>query len=169
MMWGLVNCVCHQDNLMLSSRWDDNLNSDLGHGAWSVSEKSASIFSRTFRDRAVGACCTEQGAATDRFGGPPINRVSLTEVTSFPSSSSSRSHHFLPLFAPQRSCDLLAPVPNFVLWLSPCYCHRFALYASGICALSPCATLDPSHTLTLRWRWIQFASRTPRRRGSSRP
>jgi hypothetical protein len=55
---------------MLSSRLADDLNSDLGRSAWSVSEKSASIFSRTSRDRAVGACCTEQVAATNRFGGP---------------------------------------------------------------------------------------------------
>jgi hypothetical protein len=61
---------------MLSSRLADDLNSDLGRSALPVTEKSASIFSRTSRDRAVGACCTEQGAATDRFGGPPINRVS---------------------------------------------------------------------------------------------
>jgi hypothetical protein len=61
---------------MLSSRLVDDLNSDLGRSAWSVSEKSASIFSQTSRDRAVKACCTEQGAATDRFGGPLINRVS---------------------------------------------------------------------------------------------
>jgi hypothetical protein len=55
---------------MLSSRLADDLNSDLGRSAWSVSENSASIFSQTSRDRAVGACCTEQGASTDRFGGP---------------------------------------------------------------------------------------------------
>jgi hypothetical protein len=28
------------------------------------------ILSLTSRDKAVGACCTEQGAATDRLGGP---------------------------------------------------------------------------------------------------
>jgi hypothetical protein len=55
---------------MLSSRLADDLNSDLDHSTWSVSEKSALIFSRTSRDKAVGACCTEQGAATDSFGGP---------------------------------------------------------------------------------------------------
>jgi hypothetical protein len=70
MIWGLANCVCHQDDLTLSSYLADDLNSDLGRSAWSVSKKCASIFSRTSWDRAVGACCTEQGAATDRFGGP---------------------------------------------------------------------------------------------------
>jgi hypothetical protein len=70
MMWGLANRVCHQDDLMLSSCLDDDLNSDLGRSTWSVSEKSALIFSRTSRNRAVGAFCTEQGAAMDRFGGP---------------------------------------------------------------------------------------------------
>jgi hypothetical protein len=54
---------------MLSSRLAADLNSDLGRETWSVSEKSALIFSRTSRDRDIGACCTEQGAATDRFGG----------------------------------------------------------------------------------------------------
>jgi hypothetical protein len=39
---------------MLSSRLPYDLNSDLGRSTWSVSEKSASIFSRTSRDRAVG-------------------------------------------------------------------------------------------------------------------
>jgi hypothetical protein len=55
---------------MLSSCLADDLNSALGRSAWSVSEKSALIFSRTSRDRAVGARCMEQGAATDRFSGP---------------------------------------------------------------------------------------------------
>jgi hypothetical protein len=55
---------------MLSSCLADDLNSILGRSAWSVSEKSSSIFSRTSWDRAVGVCCTEQGAAMDRFDGP---------------------------------------------------------------------------------------------------
>jgi hypothetical protein len=55
---------------MLSSCLTDDLNSDLGCSMWSVSEKSALIFSRTSRDRAVGACCTEEGAAMDSFSGP---------------------------------------------------------------------------------------------------
>jgi hypothetical protein len=80
----LANCVCHQDDLMLSSRLAYDLNSDLGRSTWSVSEKSASIFSRISRDRAVGACCTEQGAATDRFGGPPINMVTWVGVDPIP-------------------------------------------------------------------------------------
>jgi hypothetical protein len=67
---GLVNCVCHQDDVMLSSCLAYDVNPNLGRDTWSVSEKSASIFSRTSRDRAVGVCCTEQGAATDRFGAP---------------------------------------------------------------------------------------------------
>jgi hypothetical protein len=70
MMWGLANCVCHHDDLMLSSYLAGDLNSGLGHSALSVGEKSALIFSLTARDKAVGACCTEQGAATDRLGGP---------------------------------------------------------------------------------------------------
>jgi hypothetical protein len=70
MIRGLANCVCHQDDLTLSSYLVDDLNSDLGRSTWSVSEKSALIFSRTSRDRVVVVCCTEQGAATDRFGGP---------------------------------------------------------------------------------------------------
>jgi hypothetical protein len=81
---GLANCVCHQDDLMLSSRLAYDLNSDLGRNTWSVSEKSSSIFSRTSWDRAVGACCTEQGAAMDRFGGPLINRVARGEVDPIP-------------------------------------------------------------------------------------
>jgi hypothetical protein len=55
---------------MLSSCLFDDLNSGLGRSTWSVGEKSTLIFSLTSRDIAVGACCTEQGAATDRFGGP---------------------------------------------------------------------------------------------------
>jgi hypothetical protein len=55
---------------MLSSRLADDLNSDLGCSTRFVSKKSALIFSRTSRDRAVGACCMEQGAAMDSFGGP---------------------------------------------------------------------------------------------------
>jgi hypothetical protein len=55
---------------MLSSRLADDLNSDLGRSTWSVSEKSALIFSRTSWDRAIEAHCTVQGAATDSFGGP---------------------------------------------------------------------------------------------------
>jgi hypothetical protein len=70
MMWGLANRVWHQDDLMLSSCSADELNSGLGRGTWSVGEKSALIFSLTSQDRAVGACCTEQEAATDRLGGP---------------------------------------------------------------------------------------------------
>jgi hypothetical protein len=69
-MWGLANRVCHQDDLMLSSYLADDLNSGLGRGAWSVRKKSALIFLLTSRNKAVGACCTEQGAATDRLGGP---------------------------------------------------------------------------------------------------
>jgi hypothetical protein len=45
---------------MLSSHLAGDLNSDLGRSTWSVSEKFASIFSRTSRDRVVGACCMEQ-------------------------------------------------------------------------------------------------------------
>jgi hypothetical protein len=55
---------------MLSSCLADDLNSGLGRSAWCVGEKSALIFSLTSRDKAVGACCTEQGAVTDRLGGP---------------------------------------------------------------------------------------------------
>jgi hypothetical protein len=108
---------------MLSSRLADDLNSDLGRSAWSVSEKSTSIFSRTSRDRAVGACCTEQGAATDRFGGPPINKVSRGEgdpspfvfFLSLPSLSSS----FCSTAILRPPCSR-ARVLNFLLRLSPC-------------------------------------------------
>jgi hypothetical protein len=62
---------------MLSSCLRDDLNSGLGHSTWSVGEKSATIFSLTSRDRSVGACCTEQGAATDRFGGPLYKQSEL--------------------------------------------------------------------------------------------
>jgi hypothetical protein len=55
---------------MLSSCLADDLNSGLDHGAWSVGEKSALIFLLTSQNKAVGACCTEQGAPTDRLGGP---------------------------------------------------------------------------------------------------
>jgi hypothetical protein len=55
---------------MLSSCLANDLNFSLGRSTSSVGEKSALIFSGTSWDRAVGACCTEQGAATDRFGGP---------------------------------------------------------------------------------------------------
>jgi hypothetical protein len=55
---------------MLSSCLAEDLNSGLGRSTWSIGEKAALIFSLTSRDRAVGACCTEQGAATDRLGGP---------------------------------------------------------------------------------------------------
>jgi hypothetical protein len=56
---------------MLSSCLAYDLNLNLGRNTWPISEKSASIFSRTPQDRAVGACCTKQGAAMGRFGGPP--------------------------------------------------------------------------------------------------
>jgi hypothetical protein len=86
---------------MLSSRLANDLNSDLGHSTWSVSEKSALIFSRTSRDRAIEVLCTVQGTTMDRFGGPPINRVTGAGLTPFPSSSSrlglSRSSCFLSL------------------------------------------------------------------------
>jgi hypothetical protein len=55
---------------MLSSFLADDLNLGLGRGAWSVGEKSALIFSLSSRNKAIGACCTEQGAATDRLSGP---------------------------------------------------------------------------------------------------
>jgi hypothetical protein len=55
---------------MLSSCLADDLNSGLGCSTWSVGKKSALIFSLTSRDRVVGVCCMEQGAATGRFGGP---------------------------------------------------------------------------------------------------
>jgi hypothetical protein len=55
---------------MLSSRLADNLNSDLGRSTWSVSKKICLNLLANFLDKAVGACCTEQGAATDSFGGP---------------------------------------------------------------------------------------------------
>jgi hypothetical protein len=71
MMWELANCACHQDGLMLSSRLVDDLNSDLGRSTWSVSEKSALIFSRTSGDKAVEALRMVQGTATDKFGRPP--------------------------------------------------------------------------------------------------
>jgi hypothetical protein len=97
---------------MLSSRSADDLNSDLGRSAWSVSKKSASIFSRPSRDRAVGACCTEQGAAMDRFGVPPINIVSrgggdpspFVFFLSLPSPSSS--------FAPSDLATAVLPRPR---------------------------------------------------------
>jgi hypothetical protein len=54
---------------MLSSRLADDLTPKLGRSTWSVSEKSALIFSQTSQDRAVEALCMEQGAATDSFGG----------------------------------------------------------------------------------------------------
>jgi hypothetical protein len=69
--WGLAKRVCHQDDLMLPSCLADDLNSDLGRSRSLFGEKSALIFSRTSRDRAVGVYCTMKGAATDRFGGPP--------------------------------------------------------------------------------------------------
>jgi hypothetical protein len=55
---------------MFSSCLADDLNTDLGRSSWYVSEKFPLIFSRTSQDRAVGACSTEQGAATDCFDGP---------------------------------------------------------------------------------------------------
>jgi hypothetical protein len=70
MLWGLANRVCHQDDLMLSSCLADDLNSGLGHGAWSVGEKSSLIFSLTSWNKAVWECCTDHGAAMDRLGGP---------------------------------------------------------------------------------------------------
>jgi hypothetical protein len=108
---GLTNCVCHQDDLMLSSCLAYDLNPDLGRNTWSVSEKSASIFSRTSRDRAVGACCTEQGAATDRFSGPPINRVSRVGGDPIPFVFFLSFSSPLLSFVLQRSCDRRAHTP----------------------------------------------------------
>jgi hypothetical protein len=69
---------------MLSSCLADDLTSDFGRSRSLFSEKSALIFSRTFRDRAVGAYCMVEGAATDRFGGPPINRATRGGVDPIP-------------------------------------------------------------------------------------
>jgi hypothetical protein len=52
----------------------NDLDSGLGRSSGFFRENSALIFSRSSRDRAVEAFCTVEGAATDRFGGPPINR-----------------------------------------------------------------------------------------------
>jgi hypothetical protein len=118
--WGLANFVCYQDDLMLSSRLAYDLNSDLGCSTSFVSEKSASIFSRTSRDRTVGACCTEQGATTDRFGGPPINRVARVGVVPIPFvfflSLPSPSSSFLATAILRPRCSR-ACAPNFFLRL----------------------------------------------------
>jgi hypothetical protein len=105
---------------MLSSHLAYDLNSDLGRSTWSVSEKSASIFSQTSQDRAIGACSTEQGAATDRFSGPPINRVARVGVVPIPFvfflSLPSPSSSFLATAILRLSCSH-ARAPNFFLQL----------------------------------------------------
>jgi hypothetical protein len=82
----------------------NDLNSDLGRSFGLFRENSALIFSRISRDRAIEAHCTVEGASTDRFGGPPINRetrggvdpITLhlppSRLLSLPSLSHSLSH-----------------------------------------------------------------------------
>jgi hypothetical protein len=86
----------------------NDLNSDLGRSFGLFRENSSLIFSRISRDRAVEAHCTVEGAATDRFGGPPINRETRGGVDPHSPSSSSVAVAFAPIalsfsLAPQRS------------------------------------------------------------------
>jgi hypothetical protein len=94
------------------ARLADDLNTNLACSSWSVSEKSALIFSRTSRDRVVGACCTKQGPQRIVSVDPSINRVSRGGVDPilfvFLLSLLSLS---LSLVL-QRSCDRRAPAPT---------------------------------------------------------
>jgi hypothetical protein len=49
----------------------NDLNLDLGRSCDMFREKSTLIFSQTSRDRVVEEFCSEEGTATDSFGGPP--------------------------------------------------------------------------------------------------
>jgi hypothetical protein len=76
---------------MLSYCLADDLNSDLGRSCSQLAKNP----SRTSRNRAVEACCTAEGTATGRFGGPPINKEARGGVDPIPLSSSSRHCRFL--------------------------------------------------------------------------
>jgi hypothetical protein len=62
----------------------NDLNSNLGRSFGLFRENSALIFLRVSQDTAVEAHCTVEGAATDRFGGPPINRETRGRVDPIP-------------------------------------------------------------------------------------
>jgi hypothetical protein len=82
-------CLGGLQNDLSSGRHDvvflaNNLNSDLGRSCGLFSEESALIFSCASQDRAIEAYCTVEGTATDRFGGPPINRMAQGGVDPIP-------------------------------------------------------------------------------------
>jgi hypothetical protein len=154
----------------------NDLNSDLGRRSDLFRGKSALIFSRTSRDRAVMVHCTVEGTTTDRFGGPPINRTTQGGVDPIPfvflRCSRCRSHCCRFLSRVRRS-DLATAVLSCLLAQLPTPArlelapppHAVLL---GVCASRPCVTLDPTQTLAVRWRRRRRASRTRGRRGSGR-
>jgi hypothetical protein len=72
-----------------------------------------------------------------------------------------------------RHSDLVTAAPlrppvQFQLRLDPSQ-HRLSTPCfSGVCALRPCAKLDPTQTLAVRWQRRELPSRTRKRRGSGR-
>jgi hypothetical protein len=169
--WGLVKRVCHQDDLMLVCCLANDLNSGLRLWLYAINNESAVIFSRTSRNRAVGACCTAKGPATGKSCGPPINRAARVGVDPILLSSSSRRSHFcrrcfptvlrLPCFRARTPIHPLAPAGHA---LAPLL--RAALRRA--CASRPCAALDPVQTLAVIWRQRRLPSWTRRRHGSGR-
>jgi hypothetical protein len=146
----------------------NDLNSDLGRSCGLFREKSALIFLRTSRDRAVEAHCPVEGTAMDRFGGPPINRTARGGVDPIPlhlppslSLSRVRRSNLATAFLPRPSVQppapakhVLAPPLRAVILLRTC--------------VKPCATLDPTSTLAVKWRRRELPSRTRRRHGAGR-
>jgi hypothetical protein len=94
----------------------NDLNSDLGRSCDMFCEKSALIFSRTSRDRAVEAFCTEEGTATDSIGGPPINRTAWGGVDPIPRLPTSLS---LPLPSLSLSCSRRSDLVTALLPRAP--------------------------------------------------
>jgi hypothetical protein len=151
----------------------DDLNSDLVR-----SEKIAWIFARSSRDRAVEAHCMVEGTATDRFSGPPINRTARGGVDPIPLRLLPRIYFAFATITLSLSLSLslsllcrsdlvtaapLRPPVQFQLRLDPSQ-HRLSMPCfSGVCALRPCAKLDPTQTLAVRWRRRELPSRTRKR------
>jgi hypothetical protein len=149
----------------------DDLNSGFRSWLCFVNDKSASIFSRTSWNRAIGTCCMAEGTATGKSSGPPIKKVAWVGVDSIRLSSSSRRSRFRRRHFPTVLRLLRSRASAPIQPLAPTS-HALAppLHAAlrRTCASRPCATLDPVQTLAAIWQQRRLPSRTRRRCGSGR-